>query len=65
MLHDVLLPIIGIAIATTIICFLVGHPKSPIMEPFKSWIWWGVLAVGVCWIVFGYVLPDFFGVRIS
>jgi len=58
---SIILPILGIAIATTIICYLIL--KSPLMEPFKQWLWWGVLALGVLWITFDYVLP-LFGVHV-
>lgn len=53
----VLIPIIGIALATTIIAYLISI--SPIMEPFKAWIWWAVVAIGVLWILIYYVLPLF------
>ncbi len=62
MFHDLILPVIGIALATTVACYLIGI--SPIMEPIKGWIWWGVLALGICWIVFVYVLP-LFGVHVN
>lgn len=57
-----ILPVVGIALATTVVCYLITI--SPLIEPFKSWIYWGVLALGICWIVFGYVLP-LFGVRVN
>lgn len=53
----ILIPIVGIALATTIIAYLVSI--SPIMSPFKDWIWWGVVAIGVLWILIYYVLPLF------
>ena len=63
MFREIILPVIGIIIAVTVGCYLVGHPKAPFVEPLKGWLWWAILAIGICWILFGYVLP-FFGVRV-
>ncbi len=56
-----LLPIFGIALATGVICYLVS--RSPLVEPFKGWLWWGVLAIGVIWVL-SLVLPTYFGVSL-
>jgi hypothetical protein len=56
MFQSVILPCIGIAIATTVICYIIK--ASPLMEPFKTWGFWGVLAIGLLWAL-TYVLPLF------
>jgi hypothetical protein len=55
-MFDILIPIVGIALATAVICFIII--KSPLPEPFKAWIWWGALAIGLLWAL-SYVLPIF------
>lgn len=60
-MFSALLPIFGIALATAVICYLVI--RSPLTEPFKSWLWWGVLAIGVIWVL-SVVLPTYFGVSL-
>lgn len=60
-MFSVLIPIVGIALATGIIAYVVKI--SPLIEPFKSWIWWGVLAIGILWAL-SLVLP-LFGVSVS
>jgi hypothetical protein len=56
-----LLPIIGIGLATAILCYLVS--VSPLQPPFKGWLWWGVLAIGVIWAL-SLVLSRYFGVSL-
>jgi hypothetical protein len=60
-MFSILIPIFGIALATGIIAYLVTI--SPLTEPFKGWIWWAVIAIGVIWIL-TLVLP-LFGVSLS
>jgi len=55
-MFDILIPIVGIALATGVIAYLVKI--SPLTEPFKGWIWWAVIAIGVIWIL-KYALPIF------
>lgn len=55
-MFDILIPIVGIALATGILAYLVKI--SPLVEPFKSWIWLAVIAIGVIWIL-KLVLPIF------
>lgn len=60
-MFGIVLPIIGIALATTVVAYLVSI--SPLVEPIKGWIWWGVIVIGVIWIL-KYVLP-LFGVSLT
>lgn len=55
-MFDILIPIVGIALATGIIAYLVNI--SPLVAPFKGWIWWAVIAIGVLWAL-TLVLPIF------
>lgn len=48
-MFSVLIPIIGIALITGVLAWLVR--VSPLTEPFKTWIWWGVIAIGVLWVL--------------
>lgn len=60
-MFSILIPIVGIALATGVLAYLVGI--SPLVDPFKGWIWWAVIAIGVIWIL-TLVLP-LFGVSLS
>jgi hypothetical protein len=60
-LFDILIPLVGIGLATCLIAYLVQI--SPLGEPFKGWIWWAVIAIGVLWAL-RIVLP-LFGVSLT
>jgi hypothetical protein len=61
-LFNDLIPLVGIAIATCIIAWLVKI--SPLAEPFKSWLWFAVIAIGVLWAL-SIALPLWFGVSLT
>lgn len=60
-MFSILIPIIGIALITGVLAWLVR--ASPLAEPFKTWIWWAVLAIGVIWILT--LVAPLFGLSLS
>lgn len=60
-MFSVLIPIIGIALITGVLAWLVR--ASPLTEPFKTWIWWAVIAIGVLWILT--IVAPLFGLSLT